>query len=64
MAGIEGNDGFLQYCRYSATAIGTARWALIVVRLLVCNRFRVSLAVGKAAFGALRLRQDIVDLIC
>lgn len=64
MAGVKGDDGLLQYCRYSANAIGTTGWALIVVCLLVCNSFCVSFAVGEAAFGALRLRQDIVDLIC
>ena len=61
---IERDDGLAEQRSESRDAFGAARRALVIVGLARRNGFGIGPARGIAAFGALRLGQQIFDLVC
>src|SRR3569832_1651867 len=63
VGGIEWNDRFSKRVRKQRHAFHAARRALIVIRIAARDRFGVKMAGGIAAFGALGLRQQILQFL-
>ncbi|MNS99756.1 hypothetical protein D3C72_1341680 [compost metagenome] len=61
--GIERNNFFAQQAGQARDALHAARWALVDVGAAGGYRFRIRAAAVVAAFGALRLRQQVFDLV-
>jgi hypothetical protein len=60
---VERNNRFAEQARDTCYTLGTTGWALVVARAAVRNRFSVWTACGITAFGALCLRQYILDTV-